>query len=377
MVVLLLLASCYQPTVQTGLPCSENGTCPAGQSCDRGVCQAMPGTGDASPIDAAPNDADAAIDAPPQPLAWTETTPLPSPRILLCVAAFGNRLYASGGFVAPTPKSEVVTAEIQSDGTLGAWTAVTQLPFANRWHGCAVDPTNPSLYIVGGSNGTTAKAEVLRATIDPVTGALGPWVPQVSLPAGRRGGGVVWTAGTLYVIMGEEADGFVLRDTVYRATTTASGIPGGWTTQAALAPVDYVFGTAVAGGRIYKTGGYNDNTIVRVSTIGTSAALGTYATTTPLPGPRQRHVSTSDGTYVYVLGGEISLGGTNLNSALRSAIGPTGSLGAWTSLPTMPAAIAYGDGVMVNGRIYILGGSDGVGPSGTNETARVFILSGL
>jgi len=381
--LLLLLASCYQPTVQSGLPCSENGTCPPGQTCERGLCLEMPGLDDAADadatlIDAAPGDAvDAAIDAPPEPLAWSETTPLPFPRTSLCVAAFGNRLYASGGLQSATPKVDVVTAQVQANGTLGAWTAVTDLPVANRWHGCAVDPTNPSLYIVGGNNGTTARVDVLRATIDPATGALGAWVAQTSLPAGRRGAGGVWTAGTLYVIAGEEADGFQLRDTVYRATTTAAGISGGWTTQTALMPADYVFGTAVATGRIYKTGGYLGDETVRVSAIGPAGALGTFTPTTSLPGPRERHVAASDGAYVYVFGGESSQGGTNLDTAMRAAIGSTGSLGAWTLLPTMPLAIAYGAGVLVNGRMYILGGSDGSGPGGTNPTGRVFILSGL
>lgn len=379
--VLLLLASCYQPTVQSGLPCSENGTCPTGQSCDRGVCVTMPGAVDASGtdsslVDAAPSDAvdaafDAPIDAPFVPLAWSETTPLPSARSLLCVAAFGNRIYATGGSLQGTSRHDVWMAQIQPNGTLGAWTAMTDLPTSNRWHGCAVDPANPSLYIVGGDNGTTSRADVLRASINTTTGALGAWVAQPSLPAARRGAGVEWTAGTLYVIGGEEADGFVLRDTVFRATTSVTG-SAGWTTQSGLMPADYVFGTAVAGGRIYKTGGYTADEAVRVSAIGAGGALGAFTTTTALPGPRQRHVSVADGTYVYALGGEITLGGMNLNTALRATFGLAGGLGAWTALPTIPLALAYSSGVLVNGRIYLVGGSDG-----TNQTARVFILSGL
>jgi hypothetical protein len=382
-VVLLLLASCYQPSVQTGLPCSENGTCPAGQRCDRGLCVTMPGGDDASDldsslIDGAPGDGvDAAVDAPLidapfVPLAWSETTPLPSARSVSCVAAYGNRLYATGGSFETVAKVDVVTSQIQANGTLGAWTAMTDLPTATRWHGCAVDTTNPSLYVVGGDNATSARDAVYRASINVATGALGPWVVQPSLPAARRGAGVVWTAGTLYVIGGEEGDGFQLKDTVFRASTTITGIPGGWTTQAGLMPADYVFGTAVAGGRIYTTGGYTGDETVRVSSIGVGGALGSFTTTTSLPGSRERHVTVASGTYVYALGGEITLGGMNLDTALRAPIGPTGSLGSWTALPTMPLALAYSAGVLVNSRIYFVGGSDG-----TNQTARVFILSGL
>jgi len=33
-----LVAGCYSPTVQPGLPCAENRACPSGQTCMRGVC---------------------------------------------------------------------------------------------------------------------------------------------------------------------------------------------------------------------------------------------------------------------------------------------------------------------------------------------------
>jgi len=343
---------------------------------------AMPLDDDASGVDSAltdapPSDAvDGAIDAPMidaqvVPLAWTETTPLPSARSFLCVAAFGNRVYATGGSVNMVSKVDVLMSSIQPNGTLGGWAAMTALPVANRWHGCAVDTANPSLYIVGGDAGTTARAEVYRATINVANGSLGPWLPQAPLPAARRGAGVVWTAGTLYVLGGEEADGFQLRDSVYRATTTSTGIPGGWTTQSALLPADYSFGTAAAGGRIFKTGGYTGDETVRMSSIGAGGALNSFTVTTALPGPRQRHFSVTDGTFVYAVGGEITFSGMNLDTAYRATVGTTG-LGAWTLLPTMPLSIAYGDGALVNGRIYMVGGSDGTSP-----TARVFILSGL
>ena len=373
---LALLASCYGPTVQAGLPCSELGACPAGQLCDRGVCVTTPRPDDASAdLDAATDagvDAATLIDAPSGVLAWIEATALPSARSLMCLATFNGRLYATGGSFQTVPKVDVLIAPILPNGLLGAWTAAPDLPMATRWHGCAVDPTNPSLYVVGGDNGTTGRDVVYRAAIDVTSGALGAWVLQAPLPAGRRGLGVVWAGGQLYAIGGEEADNFMVRDTVFQAATGATGLTTGWTTTAGLFPADYAFGTALAGGGIYLTGGYQGNAGVRGSTIGAGGALGAFTSTTALPGPRERHVSVSDGTYVYAIGGEPNFGGANLDSAYRAPITATGSLGAWSALPVLPLKLAYSSAVFASGRIYIAGGSEG-----TVQTARVFMLQGL
>lgn len=58
LVIVAFAAGCYQPEVATGLPCADNGACPAGLECRAGTCE-QPGAG----TDAAPDDV--AIDACP------------------------------------------------------------------------------------------------------------------------------------------------------------------------------------------------------------------------------------------------------------------------------------------------------------------------
>jgi hypothetical protein len=58
--VLVVIASCYSPTAQVGLPCAANRACPAGQSCDPRTDRCVvPGT----PVDDAAIDG--RTDAPP------------------------------------------------------------------------------------------------------------------------------------------------------------------------------------------------------------------------------------------------------------------------------------------------------------------------
>ena len=59
----MLAAACYQPAIQSGVPCSRSGECPGGEACVEGVCGGTVTGPDAPDVpDAMP---DAMIDAPP------------------------------------------------------------------------------------------------------------------------------------------------------------------------------------------------------------------------------------------------------------------------------------------------------------------------
>jgi hypothetical protein len=73
LVVLVLMAACYDPSPLAGSPCSANGTCPDTLVCTSGICL-LPGVGaDAPSGDDAPDssiDATSMIDAPPT-MGWS------------------------------------------------------------------------------------------------------------------------------------------------------------------------------------------------------------------------------------------------------------------------------------------------------------------
>lgn len=369
----VLATACYAPTVTPNLPCGEGEACPFGLTCDRGLCVSSP-----APLDAATDgaaDADAAPDGMPGPPAWIEATPLPAGRSIGCVVAHAKRLYFIGGSLASTARADVWRADIRDDGTLGSWTATTSLPVANRWHACAVDPVHGAIYTTGGDAGdagVNARTVVYRAPVN-LDGTLGAWVAQTELPSPRRGHGTWIYQGYLYVIGGEEKDGFEVRDHVYAVAIGAAGTVGGWSTSTNKLPApDYMFGTAVAGDRVYVTGGYAGHDAVYGTSLGANGANAAFVAATMLPAPRERHVSASDGDEVFVFGGEQSFGGSNLDTALRAPIIPGGGLGAWTALPPAPYAIAYATAAFWNGRMYVAGGSEDTGVS-----ARVLVLGPL
>ena len=67
LVVAAMSAACFAPDAGEGLPCSQAGDCPPGQSCQAGLCMSGTvidgGTPDAPPLDAAPPDPPGAFEA--------------------------------------------------------------------------------------------------------------------------------------------------------------------------------------------------------------------------------------------------------------------------------------------------------------------------
>src|SRR4051812_46602418 len=64
-----LMTGCYAPSPASGLPCTDRGDCPAGQTCDLGRQLCSP-----PPLDDADAAIDVALDAPPG--AWAPPVPV-------------------------------------------------------------------------------------------------------------------------------------------------------------------------------------------------------------------------------------------------------------------------------------------------------------
>jgi hypothetical protein len=89
----LLAASCFSPEAKDGLPCTDQGDCPPGQSCQVGICSSQM-LSDARALDAAPGDA-----GPPTPADFgaPELIPLTCPGAVSCADARDPFMSADGG----------------------------------------------------------------------------------------------------------------------------------------------------------------------------------------------------------------------------------------------------------------------------------------
>ena len=114
--------------------------------------------------------------------AWSTTTALPAPLHSLGAVVFNGSVYIAGGSgTGNAPVATVYRAQINSDGTLGAWAPLASLPFARSYVGFGVNGT--FLYAFGGDSSsvtpndssslkTTSLSDVVYAQIDIHTGSL-------------------------------------------------------------------------------------------------------------------------------------------------------------------------------------------------------------
>lgn len=121
---------------------------------------------------------------------WSTTTALPSPLHSVGAAIFNGNVYVAGGSGSGNaPVATVYRAAIQSNGGLGAWQALTALPFARSYFGFGVNGT--FLYAFGGDsaavspNDSSVKgstvSDVVYAQIDVHTGNLtGGWIANAN-----------------------------------------------------------------------------------------------------------------------------------------------------------------------------------------------------
>lgn len=92
---------------------------------------------------------------------WTSTTALPQALSAASAVIFNGRIYIAGGNgAAGEPVAAVYAAKINSDGTVGNWSTLTDMPVPLAFH--QLDAIAGTLYVLGGDN----------AAADPLSNVL-------------------------------------------------------------------------------------------------------------------------------------------------------------------------------------------------------------
>lgn len=298
--------------------------------------------------------------------AWTAQASLPSARDDFEVVAHGRRLYAVGGALGTASTSEVLVAQVNLDGTLGAWTATTPLRDVRSRH--AAVAARGHLYVLGGWDGDATQinySSVFAAPILP-SGAIGRWRLVNQLPSARRNlDAAVWGDAIL------SAGGFdtTYTDSVAGAVAGAAGSAGDWRTTTALPTARQFVGTAVWNGFVYAAGGCVNDDVncgagnvlseVRFAKINADGTFGAWTSTTSFTTPRWGHAVVAANGFLYVIGGK-DAAGTLLADIQYAVITPNGTLGTFTtSNRKLPSGLFRHQAVVVDNTLYIVGGFNG------------------
>jgi hypothetical protein len=236
---------------------------------------------------------------------WQSGPPLPAPVLYHGGVAANGFLYVLGGeqFTLPTtlvPTNVVYYAQINPDGSLGAWQTTTPLPL--NLYQLTASVWNNTIYVIGGGTQTTNSSAVFSATINP-NGTLSSWNTQPSLPAGLRASAAA-VNGTLYILGGATSG---LQNTVYYSPINPGGSLAGWNQTTPMPQALYLVGAVAFGGSVIFYGGYNGTAAVSnlysAPVLG-DGSLGSWSAGPYLPQPLYSFGTAVAGPYIFVTGGQ-------------------------------------------------------------------------
>lgn len=246
---------------------------------------------------------------------WLTTTVLPQTLMGHKTATWNNRyVYVVGGFNDATYSNAVYRATLQSGGISG-YTALNPLPAGLRDHAVVIG-TN-TIYVLGGRDGTNLYNTIYYANIN-TDGSIGAWqTSSVTLPATLWGHTAAYCNGYIYVAGGaNNLTSTTARNNVYYAKVMADNTLSAFSNATNLTATRNGHSMVVQGDKIYVLGGFaNGGTkanTVYTATSGNNGALGAWSTATALPVSISNHSSVIMNGIVTVMAGES--GGTLKNT---------------------------------------------------------------
>ena len=254
-------------------------------------------------------------------------------------------------------------ASVQPDNNLSPWRFGPELNTERGYFSVAAHGNY--LYAVGGARGINGKellASVERAEIKP-DGTLGEWVMEkTSLNIPRRCVKLAVIGNYIYAFGGF---GGILLDTVERAEINPDGTVGEWyVANDPMTVARYVHGIETVGEGVYNIGGHSKaggTGIVDVewSKLDEEDYFQPWGSVAPLQTGRYSLSTASHNGFIYAIGG--LNGVTRLSSIERTRVTEEGKLADWEYTTPTPFAVSGSNAVVVNDRIYLLGGTNGKG----------------
>ena len=254
------------------------------------------------------------------------------------------------------------------------WAAKAAMPTAR--YDLAVAAVNGKLYAIGGTTiNASATMEALHANVEEFDPATNTWITKAPLPAVRGNYAAVAMNGKIYVMGGLANANY---DTTSYTNTNYEYDPvsNTWSTKAPMPTARVAHVAAAVNGKIYVIGGATSNTnpaaVPEVSTNEEyDPATDTWATKSPMPTPRRAAGAAVVNGKIYVIGGKV-----NANCSYPGCINPTGltvneeynpATDTWTNKVAMPTGRRCLDVTSVNGKIYAMGGWNGINDFSGNE----------
>ena len=302
---------------------------------------------------------------------FIETSPLPQALLTHTSILLNNKIYVSGG-ISDTGgflNNVYYCANINADGTLGAWKVANNLPeflglslHASAAHG-------DTIYVLGGTNIFGSRNIVYYSSANE-DGSLGSWRATTPMPQKLMGHETIVNNGRIYIIggmirsMGASANVYyadILEDKTLGPWKTANSLPINLLGHKAITVGDkiYVMGGTI-NGNFYSADGAPNNNIsskVYMANVLEDGSLSAWKETSSLLEPLTLHAASTSGKNIYTLGGYNGAGITN--AVYFAPVLDDGNLGSWQALHSMSKNMLGNSSVSNEEYLYSMGGGLG------------------
>ena len=285
----------------------------------------------------------------------------------LVQTASGTFLYVIGGTDYARSLRDVYVAQLQTDGSLGPFRTLGTLPSERSGQGLVVH--GDRIFLVGGRSNNSFLASVISAQVQ-TDGSLGGWDTETDLPAARFHIGAVASDAFVYAIGGVKTDNvatlpYLATSDVFYAPLGPDGHLGAWHVAASLPEPRSHFALHIHEGHLYAIGGFVESSADGTplaktelgASIGPDGAPGVFAPIGMLADP----VATA--SVVELQGSLYLLGGLNEDDSFsarirRASLLDDGKLGDLVDVGMLPEARSHVHHTpYYNGHLYSVGGS--------------------
>ncbi len=283
------------------------------------------------------------------------------------LTSVNGRLYITGGRTNTTYYSDLQSAAVNSDGTLGSWGGHSGSTLATTRYGIGIVAAKSTIYVTGGYNGSTYYNNVQYAAVNNNgTGNIGTWTEDTvgTIGTARTENQTVAYNGYLYVLGGRNSGGTGLNSVEY-APLNNDGSVGTWQTTSSFTNARVTFAAAAQNDYMYILGGRNPSSStyykdIQYAKINTDGSLGTWASAgTDVYNGGQGVCMVVHNGYIYSLGGwDGSIHHVSVRYALQNS---NGTIGTWQTAPDFTRARSNIQCMAYGGYIYVSGGEGNLG----------------
>ncbi|MDD5208022.1 MAG: T9SS type A sorting domain-containing protein [Elusimicrobiales bacterium] len=294
---------------------------------------------------------------PPVPVMnWVPQAPaLPAARYGQASAVYGGNVFLTGGFDGVSFSSAVLRGILSVDGSVALWETAGFMPAGLYGHQAVA--ARGRLYILGGYASNGSRSEVWSADISPA-GEIGKWETEKPLPD-RAYFHAAALAGTRIYISGGYKSGSGVLAGIYYAEVGDDGTLGTWSSAGTLPNPLYAHSMTLLPGRLLIAGGKDGSSArseVWSCALDAGAFPGACSAYTSLPAPRYGHTALSAANRLYIIGGN---NGSNAQAQVFLTTVPAAGIAHWESGAPLTAPLQFAAGEIVGSRLQLLGGSSG------------------